>query len=134
MWVHIAGEVVQPGPYRVAIGAELADLIDLAGGFTGSADRESLSLTRQLREGEEVIVPRRGIPGGEAGDSRGMVDLNSACEEELQELTGIGPVLAERIVDHRQAHGDFQEVEELLAIEGIGPVTLENLRPNIIIR
>lgn len=126
IWVYVRGEVVSPGPYRLPAGSAIQDAIDVAGGFTDDADPGAVPSAGALSAGEEIIIPAS-TNGGEDTTSH-LIDINSACAEQLQELTGIGPVLAERITDHRRERGAFTSVDELLEVKGIGPVILENIR------
>lgn len=79
------------------------------------------------RRAEEPVTPER----PQLPEPRGPIDLNTAGPEELQALSGVGPVLAQRIIDYREEHGPFQSVEELLEVKGIGPATLEKFREDV---
>ena len=133
--VHVVGAVRRPGLYRVVHGARIADAVHRAGGATRQADLSLVNLAAQVSDGSQVVVPRRvavtAAPGGgtEGGASPGgQVHLNSATIEQLDELPGVGPVTAQKIVDYRQQHGAFSSVDDLDAIPGIGPARLEQLR------
>ena len=125
--VHVAGAVRRPGLYRLAEGKRVADAVARAGGATAPADTAAINLAAPLADGMQVLVPRRvaGAPGKVAG---GRVSLSSASVTELDALPGIGPVTAQKIVDHRLAHGGFRSVDDLDAIPGIGPARVEQLR------
>jgi len=139
--VHVAGAVRQPGLVELAAGARVGDAVAAAGGARRRADPASVNLARPVVDGEQIVVLRRGeparaLPGavgpavaGQAGPSSGPVDLNVATLDELDALPGIGPVLAQRIVDWRTAHGRFSTVDELGEVSGIGEATLAELRP-----
>jgi competence protein ComEA len=138
--VHVVGQVAGPGLLELAAGSRVADAIDAAGGPLATADLAALNLARTLTDGEQVVVPAIGdppLPGSESGSpgtpdtSRGPVDLNRATLDELDALSGIGPVLADRIVAWREEHGTFTSVDELTEVEGIGPALLERLRPAV---
>lgn len=137
--VHVVGQVAGPGLLELAAGSRVADAIDAAGGPLATADLAALNLARTLMDGEQVVVPAIGDPppapeGGSPGaqdTSRGLVDLNRATLDELDALSGIGPVLADRIVAWREEHGTFTSVDELTEVEGIGPALLERLRPAV---
>lgn len=136
--VHVAGAVREPGLYRLREGARVAAAIRRAGGPTRRANLDALNLAARLSDGRQVLVPERPQAGGEtgagAGDpvaASGPVNLNSATVEELQELDGIGPVTAKKIVDHREARGGFASVDDLDAVPGIGPATIEALRDQV---
>ncbi len=135
--VHVDGEVDDPGVVTLPAGSRVADAIDAAGGADSGTATESLNLARPLVDGEQVLVgvtppPDPGAAGGqapsgpaepgaaEAGEP--LVDLNAASPEELEELPGVGPVLAERIVEYRTTNGGFTEVEQLNDVSGIGEV------------
>jgi competence protein ComEA len=138
--VQAAGAVQRPGVYRVAAGARVIDLIDAAGGASGDADLQALSLAAVLADGQRVRVPRQGeqLPASElggvaattpgSGPPVGPVDLNTAGVDELDALPGVGPATAQAIVAHREQHGPFSSPEELLDVRGIGDVRFEALR------
>jgi competence protein ComEA len=134
--VHVVGEVRRPGLYRLREGARIADAVRRAGGARRRADLAALNLAAPLVDGVQVLVPARAEtstpapPGaGAGGDAAvGPVSLSSATVEELDELPGIGPVTAQKIVDYRTEHGPFGSVDDLDAVPGIGPARLEQLR------
>lgn len=133
--VQVDGAVARPGLYRLAPGARAGDAIAAAGGEASDADLSLLNRARLLRDGERLIVPRRtsGASSASAADPGG-VDLNGSGVDALDDLPGIGPVLARRIVAHRERHGPFHRLEDLLQVEGIGPRLLDRLRPHVVIR
>ena len=129
--VDVAGAVRRAGLYRLPQGARIADAIARAGGATRHADKNLVNLAAPLADGEQVLVPARGV--GEANGAgpaspSSPVDLNSATAEQLDALPGVGPVTAQKIVDYRQAHGPFRSVDDLDAIPGIGPSRIDDLR------
>ena len=125
--IHVAGAVRQPGLYRLAEGKRVADAVARAGGATAPADTAAINLAAPLADGMQVVVPSR-ITGAAGTAAAGRVSLSSASVAELDALPGIGPVTAQKIVDHRLAHGGFRSVDDLDAIAGIGPVRVEQLR------
>lgn len=141
--VHVAGAVRRPGVVELPAGSRVADAVEAAGGASRAAATASVNLARVLVDGEQVVVQRRGAqpvaaaPGGPGVSSAGAsgsvptgpVDLNTATMEQLDALPGIGPVLAQRILDWRGAHGRFSSVDELGEVSGIGEATLSDLRP-----
>jgi competence protein ComEA len=134
LFVHVVGAVRRPGLYRLRDGARVADAVTRAGGVTSRAQLELLNLAARVADGEQIVVPRRGSGGvaapGTAGaaSSAGPVHLGTATLEQLDELPGVGPVTAQKILDYRQAHGAFRSVDELDAVPGIGPARLDELR------
>jgi competence protein ComEA len=132
LFVDVVGAVRRPGLYRIGQGSRVADAVRRAGGATPKAQLELVNLAALVADGEQVVVPRRaGVVGvGSAGASApsGPVHLNSATIEQLDELPGVGPVTAQKIVDYRTAHGGFSSVDELDAVPGIGPARLADLR------
>lgn len=140
VWVHVAGAVKRPGLYRVDSRARAGEAVDAAGGMTTRADLRAVNLASTIRDGQQLIVPARGErsvpapaggpqPGGPANAPSGSkLSLASATVEQLDGLDGIGPTLAQRIVEWRDAHGGFQSVDQLREVEGIGPKRFESLK------
>lgn len=132
MVVHVAGAVRSPGLYRVTSSARVAAALQRAGGPSPQADLDALNLAARVQDGQQVVVPRVG-PGMEAagGDPAGTgvkPSLGSATVEQLEQLEGIGPTLAERIVEYRSAHGGFRSLDQLAEVDGIGEQRLQALR------
>src|SRR5659263_415683 len=127
--VHVVGQVLQPGLVHLPAGSRLADAIDAAGGAGPEADLAAINLARVLTDGEQVVVPRPGEqpPSVGAAGADPAIDLNTAATADLDTLPGIGPVLAQRIVDWRTEHGAFTAVDELAEVRGIGSALLEGL-------
>lgn len=129
VFVHVAGAVRSPGVYELPAGARVADALRAAGGATAQADANSINLARACVDGERVYVPRKGEtpppdpggggPGGDAGGG-GKININLATVTQLEELPGIGPSLAQRIVDYRDKHGPFKTIRDLMKVQGIG--------------
>jgi competence protein ComEA len=133
--VHVVGAVRRPGLYRLKEGARVADAVARAGGARAKADLALVNLAAPVADGQQVIVPGRATPGQAApaagGEASGPVSLSSATVEQLDELPGVGPVTAQKIVEYRERHGAFGSIEELDAIPGIGPARLEQLRDSV---
>ncbi|MFC0673914.1 helix-hairpin-helix domain-containing protein [Brachybacterium hainanense] len=141
--VHVSGQVANPGVVELPAGSRVEDAISAAGGAGGEADLDAVNLARPVVDGEQIHVPAPGeepAPQGPppAGGSRtgeaggapgGPIDLNSADAPTLQQLPGVGPALAQRIIDHREANGPFQDVADLEEVSGIGPATLARIAP-----
>jgi competence protein ComEA len=133
LFVHVVGAVRRPGLFRLQDGTRVADAVARAGGPTRRADLSAVNLAAPLVDGQQVIVPRRGPGGAQAAvagtASKGAkVGLANATVEQLDELPGIGPVTAQKIVDWRTTHGPFGSVDDLDDVPGIGPARIEQLR------
>lgn len=136
--VHVAGKVRRPGLVRAAAGARVADVLAAAGGALAGVDLTSVNLARQVKDGEQIVI---GVPGtGQTDESTTPeptsdspmpgrpLDLNSATAAQLEVLPGVGPVLAQRIIEWRTQHGQFTAVDELLEVSGVGAKKFEALR------
>ena len=130
--VYVSGWVSTPGVVEVAEGAIVADAVAAAGGALEGALLDAVNLARQLTEGEHIQIPGPGdgtaSASGPAGGGDGLIAINQADAAALEELPGVGPVLAERIVAHREANGPFETVEDLLEVPGIGEAKLSSMR------
>jgi competence protein ComEA len=130
--VHVVGAVHRPGLYRLREGSRIADAVRRAGGATKRADLSLVNLAAPVADGVQVVVPRRmtgaAAAAGTTQAPAGPVHLNTATLEQLDELPGVGPSTAQKILDFRQEHGAFTSVDELDAVPGIGPARLEQLR------
>lgn len=131
--VHVAGAVRRPGLYEVVLGSRVADAIEAAGGPTRAASLDALNLAAEVADAMKIEVPRRGQPVAAPSGTPAatVVDLNTADAAALEQLPGVGPVTAAAIISYRDEAGGFSTVEELLEVDGIGPATLEELRPHI---
>lgn len=134
--VHVAGAVRRPGLYEFPSGARVADAVETAGGPTARADLDALNLAEPLVDGTKIHVVRRGeqppaaaAGGGAGADSSPAIALNAADQTQLETIPGIGPVTALAILEHRDEIGRYESIEELLDVDGIGPATLEDIRP-----
>ncbi len=140
--VDVAGWVQRPGVYEFAEGDRIIDAIERAGGARRGASLLSLNLAAMLTDGQQIVVPeplsrreRRALvaeaSAAETGSEEGKVNVNTADAAELETLSGIGEVLAERIVEYRDDHGPFASVDDLLDVSGIGDATLEEIRSDV---
>jgi competence protein ComEA len=133
--VSVVGRVNRPGLVRLPYGARVADAIEAAGGVMPGTDLGYLNLARKVVDGELLAIgvtppPAPAVGGGAsaAGAPGGLINLNTATVAELDTLPGVGPVLAQRIVDHRNRTGGFRSVEELRKVEGVGDARFEQLK------
>ncbi len=135
--VHVAGAVRRPGLVQLRAGARVADAVAAAGGAARNAELASVNLARPVVDGEQLVVLARGegpaaaappAAGGPAS-SGAPIDLNSATLEQLDTLPGVGPVLAQRILDWRAEHGRFGSTDELREVSGIGEATFADIKP-----
>jgi competence protein ComEA len=132
IYVHVAGAVRQPGLLRLRAGTRVATAIERAGGAGPRADLSGVNLAAKLEDGQQVVVPVRGAAvgaSGAAGAAAGGAkpSLGSATIEQLDQIDGIGPTLAQRIVEYRTQHGGFGSIGELREVEGIGAKRFETL-------
>ncbi|MGX7680679.1 ComEA family DNA-binding protein [Jatrophihabitans sp. DSM 45814] len=150
--VDVVGRVRRPGVYRLAVGARVVDALAAAGGAVAGVDLTGVNLARKLLDGEQIAIgvpaipvapetagqavagdgsPRSSTPGTSPSGvaAAGPIDLNSASVSELDSLPGVGPVLAQRIVDWRTQHGRFDSVDQLRSVTGIGDSKYADLKP-----
>ena len=149
--VHVVGAVPRPGLYEFAEGARVQDAIDAAGGLLTSANVDSINLAALLEDGQQLDIPYKegeepsaedsggggddlNLPGGteEPTDTGGgeneLININTASLEELDSLPGIGPSIAQRIIDYRDQNGPFAAIEDILNVSGIGPSTFDQIK------
>lgn len=137
--VAVAGKVRRPGLVRLPAGARVADALTAAGGALPGTDVTLLNLARKVTDGELILVGvgappgAQALPGADAGSGvgalpGGKVNLNTATLAQLDSLPGVGPVLAQRILDHRERHGGFRSVGDLRRVDGIGDARYEQLK------
>jgi competence protein ComEA len=142
--VYISGAVVHPDVYSVSSGAIVRDALALAGGPASDADLNTINLAKTLHDGDQVYVPHVGevpppaVSAEENSESpssvpSGPININTATQAELETLPGIGPALASRIIDYREANGPFATIEAIQNVSGIGPATFENIKDLIMV-
>ncbi len=144
-FVHVVGEVHDPGLYELPAGDRIVDAVAAAGGFTALADQAAINLAQVIADGQQIVVPAKGAAAdpaaagagaagaaaGGGGAAGGMVDINSADATGLETLDGIGPALAQRILAYRTAHGGFRSVGDLQNVTGIGPKKFAAIKAHV---
>jgi competence protein ComEA len=140
--VHVTGAVVRPGVYDLPVGARVLDAVEAAGGFVAEADKNALNLAARLEDADKLDIPfvagfepeeeqgfvvvTEGTPSSLLGED--LVDINEANQDELEELPGIGPSLAERIIEYREENGPFDSIEDIVNVSGIGSATYDEIK------
>jgi len=135
--VHVAGAVERPDVYSLPPGAIVRDAIAAAGGLQAEADLSRLNLAQPVADGQRIEVPLQVESAASSGSqfvsNEGRLRLNSATAPELEQLPGVGPVLAQKIIEYREQYGPFQRIEDLMQVDGIGPAKLEGLRDLLVV-
>ncbi len=152
--VHVLGGVISPGVYHLPVGSRVQDALEQAGGLSLDGDAAQLNLAAPLLDGDQVFIPTRlptvppnlsqptalspsaersaSLPiipeAAQASNPSGLININTATQDELESLPGIGPVIAQRIIDHRQQYSPFQSKEAIMDVKGIGPATFERVK------
>ena len=122
--IHVVGEVVSPGLYQLPIGSRVSDLVEMAGGVSENASMSSVNLARILVDGEQVVV-KSSVELQQELDSK--ISINDASADQLDEIPGVGPSIASKIIDHREKNGPFSSLQQLTEVSGIGPKMFENI-------
>jgi competence protein ComEA len=142
--VHVIGAVLRPGVYLFTDGSRVQDAITAAGGLTTDANTEGINLAAKLEDGQQLNIPGGGgvantapqataafrvlTGAATATPSTELININTASATELEALPGIGPTLAQRIVDYRTQHGPFQTIEDIMNVAGIGPAVFDQIQ------
>lgn len=145
--VHVIGAVPRPGLYEFAEGARVQDAIAAAGGLLASANVDVINLAAPLEDGQQLDIPYKSgeepqvsdeeenelvLPGAtEEPDVQGsedLININTASLEELDSLPGIGPSIAQRIIDYREENGPFQVIDDIMNVSGVGPSTFDQIK------
>jgi competence protein ComEA len=142
--IDIAGEVIKPGVYKLKADARVNDALIMAGGLGAKADRDwvekNLNQAEKLVDGQKIYIPKLGenisttstnqVLGQSSSGSK-IIKINTATAEQLDQLTGIGPAIAQRIIDYRTKNGGFKNVDELKLVSGIGDKLFEKIKDEI---
>ena len=137
--VHIIGEINLPGLYELDEGARINDLILLAGGSTENADLNKVNLAYELSDGEQIYIPsifdeNNEYNYNEVSSNSGKININKATVQDLQTISGLGPSLAQKIIEYRNTNGKFNSIEELKNISGIGEKKFELIKDFVSIK
>ena len=128
---YVSGAVVKPGVVAMKKSERVEQAIAVCGGVLPQADLANVNLAQPLKDGMQIRVPERPDAGGSAAamaQHDGKIHINTADEKKLDELPGIGPTMAKRIVEYRNEHGPFESIDDLAKVRGIGPEKLEKIR------
>lgn len=126
--VHLGGEVIKPGVYHCKKNSRLYKVLKKAGGPTNKADLNAINLALEVHDGEKIIIPSLVNSNSE---ENAKININRAEKSDLEEISGVGPVTAQKIVDYRKEKGRFRELSSLTEVSGIGPKTLEKIKGEI---
>jgi len=149
--LHIIGAVKNPGIVKIKEGSRIVDVIEAAGGITEDADTSKINLAYVVEDGQKIFVPsitdeiteETEYVTSESGDNiiidnnegeNVMVNINKATQTELETLPGIGPAMALRIIEHREENGNFENIEDIKNVKGIGDAKFENIKNNICVK
>ena len=142
-FVHVCGQVKNPGVYQLEEGARIYDAIQLAGGLTEEACEEAVNLAEKVIDGEQIWIPdkaeaeKMGSVNGNLKEKQtesGLVDLNTATKEQLMTLTGIGEARAKDILAYREEYGRFQTIEDIMKVPGIKDAAFAKIKDEIVVR
>lgn len=142
IYVHIDGEIKNPGVYEMENGDRVFQLLEKAGGITENGDLSSINLSKKLIDGEKIIIFAKKAPENEINLSNeanidlhkdntaksNLININTADQKTLEELPGIGPTLAQRIIEYREKNGYFQSIEDIKKVSGIGEKRFEDIK------
>lgn len=149
--LHIIGAVKNPGIVKIREGSRIVDVIEAAGGITDNADTSKINLAYVVEDGQKIFVPsitdeiteETEYVTSKSGDNiiidnnegeNVMVNINKATQTELETLSGIGPAMALRIIEHREENGNFENIEDIKNVKGIGDAKFENIKNNICVK
>lgn len=144
--VYITGSVKKPGVYRIPAGSRIYQALEVTGGFAVEADQEAVNLAAMLQDGAHIKFPSKGETASRQQSSAGsvqpvtntgsispgvsekLININTASQEDLEKLPGVGPKTAQLIIDYREKNGTYKRTEDLLLIKGIGPAKYNSVK------
>lgn len=129
--VHVVGAVASPGVVTLPAGSRVTDAVQAVGGARTTKALASVNLARVLVDGEQIVVDADGLAAATSTVTGSTLSLNRATAADLEDLPGVGPVLAQRIIDWRAAHGPFRTIDELSEVSGIGEALLADLSTRV---
>lgn len=132
LYVYISGAVAKPGLYRFEKAVRVGEALESAGQMLAYAERQAVNLAEPITDGQHIHIPYdlQGTPAS-AGSDDGLISLNEADEAKLATLPGIGPSMAQRIIEHRQENGPFTDISDLQKVKGIGPAKYKQLQDKV---
>lgn len=141
MYVDISGEVEDPGVYIVEDGTRLYEVIEKAGGLTEDANTDAINQAGYVEDGEKIVIPSEdggnamstdiaGTSVGTTGSQKGLININTASKDQLMEITGIGEVTADKIIEYRK-NNRFKSIEDIMNVSGIGNAKFESMKSEI---
>lgn len=137
IYVDISGCVYKPGVYKINDGTRLFQVIEKAGGLTEDADRDSINQAEKVYDGQKILIQSKlginNVISDYTKEQNGKININTADSMKLQEIPGVGPSTAKKIIDYRETYGKFKSVEDIVNVSGIGEKTFENIREYIIV-
>lgn len=136
IYVDISGQVKRPGVYQVDEGTRMFEVIEEAGGLLSTAQIDQVNQAEVVTDGQKIVIPKEGEQGemteGSVSEmSGGLININTADSQALQEISGVGPATAEKIIDYRNQNGRFRKKEDLKNVSGIGEKTFEKIKDKI---
>jgi competence protein ComEA len=129
--VYVSGFVVRPGVYKLSGEIRAIDSVNAAGGFAAGANASAVNLAQKLTDGMQIHVPGNLSPTTSAGPTAGKISLSQADKKQLESLPGIGPALADRILEYRTKQGGFKTIDELKKVSGIGDAKYNTLKDKV---
>ena len=139
IYVDISGCVYNPGVYKIKDGTRLFQVVEKAGGLTPEADTDSINQAEEVYDGQKILISSKGNSGENQmslavqESQNGKININTADSLKLQEIPGVGPTTAQKIIDYRQNYGKFKSKEDIVNVSGIGEKTYENIKDYIIV-